>query len=268
MAKTRMLKHDLRTSEKVATWPIEIRYFWVLLWGYVDDHGKGKDTPLLVKADCFPLDPNITAETIDGWLWHLETEGVIARYTAGEHNLIAVIHWTEHQKPPHPTKDILPGPDDSESIRRELHASCMKDAGTTHASCTPVLGLGLGLSKGLGLGSDAHLTAGVTFSDFWDAWPKSNGKKAAEAAWDKAIKRASPEAIVQAAIDYATAPHRPAIQFVPYGATWLNGDLWEDDLPQAPEAERKPTRTDQNLDFVQDLYRQQEDHNRQLGIAQ
>jgi hypothetical protein len=61
MAKTRMLKHDLRTSEKVATWPIEIRYFWVLLWGYVDDHGKGKDTPLLVKADCFPLDPNITA---------------------------------------------------------------------------------------------------------------------------------------------------------------------------------------------------------------
>jgi hypothetical protein len=131
----------------------------------------------------------------------------------------------------------------------------MKDAGSTHASFTPVLGLGLGLSKGLGLGSDAHLTAGVTFSDFWDAWPKSNGKKAAEAAWAKAIKRASPEAIVQAAIDYAAAPHRPAIQFVPYGATWLNGDLWEDDLPQAPEAERKPTRSDENLAYVQSLYR-------------
>jgi hypothetical protein len=66
MAKTRMLKPDLRTSEKVASWPIEVRYFWVLLWGYVDDHGKGKDNPLLVKADCFPLDPDITGETVDG----------------------------------------------------------------------------------------------------------------------------------------------------------------------------------------------------------
>lgn len=144
MAKTRMLKTDLRTSEKVASWPIELRYFWVLLWGYVDDHGKGRDNPLLVKADCFPLDPDITGEVIDGWLWSLVEAGVIVRYSLNDTDYVKVIHWSEHQKPQHPTPDVLPNPESAGAVLRRLHAPLMKSSGEVHEERTPELGLSRG----------------------------------------------------------------------------------------------------------------------------
>ena len=50
MARIRSVKPELRTSLTVAQWPREVRYFWVLLWGYLDDHGYGVDEPRLIKA--------------------------------------------------------------------------------------------------------------------------------------------------------------------------------------------------------------------------
>jgi len=155
MAKTRMLKNDLRTSEKVASWPVELRYFWVLLWGYVDDHGKGRDNPLLVKADCFPLDPDITHDTVNGWLWDLVAAGVIVRYTVDGHEYFQIVNWKEHQKPPHPTDDVIPSFDAPAAVRRALHEDFMKDAGSPprnagapHEDFTPVFGLGRGWVEG------------------------------------------------------------------------------------------------------------------------
>ncbi|MEZ2390872.1 hypothetical protein AB6813_15275 [bacterium RCC_150] len=48
MARIRSIKPEIRTSEKVNSWPVEIRYFWIMLWGYVDDHGKGRDNAKLI----------------------------------------------------------------------------------------------------------------------------------------------------------------------------------------------------------------------------
>jgi hypothetical protein len=79
----------------------------------------------------------------------------------------------------------------------------------------------------------------TTFERFWEVWPRKDGRKAALTAWGAAIKRASPELIVERASAYAEHPHRPPKQFVPYGATWLRGDRWNDPLPEAPEAERR-----------------------------
>jgi len=245
MAKTRMMKHDLRTSEKVASWPIPIRYFWTLLWGYVDDHGKAKDNPLLVKADCFPLDPDITAETIDEWLWHLTDAHVVVRYTVEGTDYLAVINWGEHQKPPHPTKDVLPAFDDPRATRRDLHASRMKDAGEPSAPFTHGLGW-VGSGFDLGFGSESSPPAMVpaihpyrTFDDFWAIWPRKVGKGEAKKAWDKAALKKSPDELFAAALAYAEHKHRPAKQFVPHPATWLNGERWDDELPEPPEAEKR-----------------------------
>lgn len=151
MAKTRMLKHDLRTSEKVAFWPIPLRYFWVLLWGYVDDHGKGKDNPQLIKADCFPLDDEITADQLDVWLDRFMLDGVVARYTVDGTRYLKVVNWKEHQKPPHPSPDKIPGPEHPQAVSRMMHESLLHDAGTTPATFTNGLGMGwveYGLSGG------------------------------------------------------------------------------------------------------------------------
>lgn len=73
---------------------------------------------------------------------------------------------------------------------------------------------------------------GLTFDDFWSVWPRKDSKKNAQAAWGRAVRRAAPEVIVDAARAYAESPFRPEKQFVPHGATWLNGDRWNDPLPE------------------------------------
>ena len=50
MARIRSIKPELRTSLTAAEWPREVRYFWVLLWGYLDDHGYGRTSPASSRA--------------------------------------------------------------------------------------------------------------------------------------------------------------------------------------------------------------------------
>src|SRR5690349_5736107 len=68
MARIRSIKPELRTSDLVASWPFEMRYFFVLLWGYLDDRGRGIDAPKRIAGDCFPHDEKITSGRIDDWL--------------------------------------------------------------------------------------------------------------------------------------------------------------------------------------------------------
>lgn len=113
MARIRSVKPELRTSLTAAEWPREVRYFWVLLWGYLDDHGRGVDEPRLIKADCFPLDDDLTAADIDKWLELFATPrddepASICRYTIGGRHYLHAPRWGNSQKPQHPTDSKLP----------------------------------------------------------------------------------------------------------------------------------------------------------------
>lgn len=70
------------------------------------------------------------------------------------------------------------------------------------------------------------------FDEFWSVWPRKNSKKDAQKAWDRAVKKTDPGAIIAAARAYAESPYRPETRFVPYGASWLNGERWNDPLPE------------------------------------
>lgn len=133
MARIRSVKPELRTSLTAADWPREVRYFWVLLWGYLDDYGRGVDEPRLIKADCFPLDDDITAADIDKWLDLLATPrddepAAICRYTAGGRRYLHAPKWGDHQKPQHPKDSKIPPcqRDDCGRSSRESHEDVMK----------------------------------------------------------------------------------------------------------------------------------------------
>jgi len=113
MARIRSIKPELRTSEVVASWPIPVRYFWVLLWGYADDHGRGKDNARLIKADAFPLDDDVTAAEVEEWMSLLAADGVIVRYQVGGERFFQVTNWLEHQRPQHPSASKIPDPEDA-----------------------------------------------------------------------------------------------------------------------------------------------------------
>jgi hypothetical protein len=108
MARIRSIKPELRTSLTVSAWPMEVRYFFVLLWGYLDDYGRGVDDGLLIAADCFPRDRHITAEVVDGWLDVLEDSGPVHRYEVDGKPYVHCPSWSEHQKPQHPGKPRVP----------------------------------------------------------------------------------------------------------------------------------------------------------------
>ena len=106
MARIRSVKPELRTSLKVAEWPREVRYFWVLLWGYLDDHGYGVDNALLIKADCLPLDADVDDGTVDKWLTLMA--GPVCRYAVAGRRFVHAPSWPEHQRPQHPKGTKIP----------------------------------------------------------------------------------------------------------------------------------------------------------------
>ncbi|TGB11574.1 hypothetical protein [Streptomyces sp. MZ04] len=113
MARIRSIKPELRTSITVSLWPREVRYFFILLWGYLDDYGRGVDDELLIASDCFPRDRDVTPEVVDGWLETVAEAGPLCRYEVDGRRFLHAPNWREHQKPSHPTRSkIPPCPDD------------------------------------------------------------------------------------------------------------------------------------------------------------
>jgi hypothetical protein len=113
MARIRSIKPEMRTSITVSMWPREVRYFFILLWGYFDDYGRGVDDELLIASDCFPRDRDITPEIVDGWLEDIAESGPLCRYEVDGRRYLHAPNWREHQKPSHPTRSkIPPCPDD------------------------------------------------------------------------------------------------------------------------------------------------------------
>lgn len=115
MARIRSVKPGLRTSQTVAQWRFEIRYFWVLLWGYLDDLGRGLDIPKAIAGDCFPLDDQITASTINKWLGVIATTKIeedkdppLCRYQVNGRRYLHSVYWSEHQRPARPSPSPHP----------------------------------------------------------------------------------------------------------------------------------------------------------------
>ncbi|MFC8065439.1 hypothetical protein [Streptomyces sp. NPDC057293] len=113
MARIRSIKPEMRTSITVSMWPREVRYFFVLLWGYFDDYGRGVDDELLIASDCFPRDRDVTPERVDDWLELIAEAGPLCRYEVDGRRYLHAPNWREHQKPSHPTRSkVPPCPDD------------------------------------------------------------------------------------------------------------------------------------------------------------
>lgn len=111
MARIRSVSPGLRTSETAAQWDREARYAWVLLWGYLDDYGRGVDNPRVIALDCFPLDDDVTPQLMGHWLDLFEASGSTCRYEFEGKRYLHVLNWADHQKPQHPSKTrIVPCP--------------------------------------------------------------------------------------------------------------------------------------------------------------
>ena len=61
MARIRSIKPETFTSEDVNSLTLPARWTFAGLWCYVDDEGRGRADPRLVKASVWPIDDAVTA---------------------------------------------------------------------------------------------------------------------------------------------------------------------------------------------------------------
>ena len=71
------------------------------------------------------------------------------------------------------------------------------------------------------------------FENFWAAYPRRVGKGVARHAFDKACRKAKPEAIIAAIRAQVEAGCFKDMTFTPYPASWLNGERWDDEIATA-----------------------------------
>lgn len=91
------------------------------------------------------------------------------------------------------------------------------------------------------------------FDRFWQAYPNRTAKRVAKAAFDRALKRGSLEAMM-AGIAAAKRSDKWRNGFVPNPATWLNGDCWLDG--QIPGPDPPKPLTPEAVAWRHDRYRE------------
>lgn len=79
----------------------------------------------------------------------------------------------------------------------------------------------------------------VSFDDFWSLWPRRLAKKDALKAWLR-VRPVDHQKILRAveAAKQTEQWQKDDGQFIPYPASWLNGERWDDELGVAMEAEQ------------------------------
>lgn len=248
MARIRSIKPEIRISEKVNSWPIEVRYFWIMLWGYVDDHGRGRDNPKLIVADTYPLDDTVDASDVEGYLKVLAKDGVIRRYRVDGGKYLTVVNWAEHQRPSHPARSVIPQIPEGYEDDQEGSGNPPEPLAKTSANGSPEQ---LAVSRELRAEEQsfcAPANADDAFDEFWSIYPLKKGKDKARAAYRASLRKTDRATILGALRNHLPEWDTKGIQYVPYPATWLNQGRWEDEIVIAgPELTSSEKRIHNNI---------------------
>jgi len=104
MARSRILKPEFWSDEKLAQVPREVRLTFAGLWTCSDDYGVTKGHPAWLKAQIFPYDTDLTLTEFEKWLTALERIGVIVPFMANDESFFYIRNFSDHQKVDRPSK--------------------------------------------------------------------------------------------------------------------------------------------------------------------
>jgi hypothetical protein len=249
----RSIKPEFWRSADIVGLHVEDRLLFIGLWSYVDDNGVGRDEEPAVIGDLFASDmfrdARETVARVQRGLSNLAERGLITRYSVDSRRFLFICKWETHQRIDKPAKPRYPRPDAENAVLATLSRD-IRDI--------PAPGAGEQGSRGTGErgnSSPAPAVLASMFDEAWEHWPKKVEKKQSQARFAIAARRIDPEELVAHIIRfgqaYAATTER---QFIPALGAWINGERWTDELPQP---RHRNTRTEQNLDFVAELAREE-----------
>lgn len=180
-----------------------------------DGHVR-REALLMLRGNEFAADDLVDAE-----LWHETKDGYVFH------------DWEKYQ----PTRAKVEAERDAWRERQNRHRGIASDVtrDSPRESQSPVPFPSRPESPKGDSSSALDLVVESTFEQVWAQWPRKNSKKAAAAKFAIAAKahpagtRGLAADVIEHARAYERFGHDP--QFVPYLATWLNKQLWNDPLP-------------------------------------
>ncbi len=104
MARSRILKPEFWSDERLALVPREARLTFAGLWTCSDDYGVTKGHQAKLKAQIFPYGVDLPLEKFGVWLADLERIGVIYPFTADGESFFYIRNFSDHQKVDRPSK--------------------------------------------------------------------------------------------------------------------------------------------------------------------
>lgn len=254
MARTRSIKPGFFDNEILGDLPPLTRLLFIGLWTIADREGRLEDKPRRIKKILLGYD-DVDADGVDKMLQSLHDTGFIFRYSIDGKNYIQIVNFLKHQNPHIREKasEIPPPPPEliAEHHESPIQAPDLHSAGTVQA--TPIT-VNLSPSTGNLLPTTDNPPEGgdddgepdkqpkkslleQRFDEFWAAYPKKVGKKAALASWKKVKPDTELFDKIMTAIGRAKATwqwQRENGRYIPNPKTWLNEGRWDDEYEEGP----------------------------------
>jgi hypothetical protein len=230
MARTRSIKPEFWSDEKLARVSRDARLTFIGLWNTSDDYGITKGHPAWLKSQIFPYD-EIKIKEFESWLKELENTNRIIRYEVNDEIYYLITHFSDHQKVDHPSKISNPKPPSDILSRESRESSRISRVETERETETE---------------TETKSFYSQEFETFWKAYPKKSGsKKAAFDNWKKLNGTLPDIEVILSAISKQTEWRKNANgEFRPEWKDperWIKNHMWEAELSSDnTEAAREP----------------------------
>lgn len=242
----RIIKESICKSDTLNHLSAEAEVFFYRLLVNCDDYGRFSADPDLLASLLYPRKRSLRSSTVKKWLQEVANVGLVIIYKHGGDMLLQVRTWDQHQqirnkrsKYPAYTDtgsevitDTYNGThlksNDSNSSKNHLKSDdskCPRNPIQSNPNTNPI--------QNDQPNGDRMVDS---FDLFWSVYPKRVGKKDAIKAWGQ-IK--PDEAMVQAIIEgverwkASEQWTKDGGQFIPYPATFLRGERWNDECQPA-----------------------------------
>ena len=228
MARIRTIKPEFWDSPGTAGASFKARLFFIALWNWADDYGKGTASAKQLIGFAFPNDVDVTVADYPSLASELHSAYEVVFYEVDGRPYFFIPKFSKHQRTEKKAASRIPDPPEGVSAGQgHIDGSSDVSGGSSDANeGASVPGTGEQGNRGTGEKDSPVAKAPDLFDEFWAAYPRKTDKGNARKAWTKALKKTRPEVLIAAAA--ALAATRPDPKFTAHPTTWLNGERWED----------------------------------------